>query len=183
MLHPRAFLAVIIIASLALPRTVSAGHLFIQGYYQGSHCWCEAAPYTQGWNWFPVVYVASEARECPAVSVAFRIEGVPDDPALMRRFQALGTGSSGDPFGEGIIVHGYGLVLTEVGSIGLYITTPLAPQVWSVEAPRGMPGVTSPVTELDGAPGVWEAEIGHATKIGSANPQCDACLDQRVPLP
>src|SRR5262245_3529986 len=76
------------IACIALPRTVLAGAFYIQG----QRCWCEGNTVPGHWNVFPVWFVVNDRSECDdAVSIvgaAFRIAGVPDDPALMRRFEA-----------------------------------------------------------------------------------------------
>jgi hypothetical protein len=174
MLHRRAFLATIAIVSLWLPWPVLGGALYVQG----SPCWCNGATIPQAWNTFPVAFAASELGECELVSVAFRIQGVPDDPALMRRFEPLVPGGlTGDPFGEGAIVQGLVPYPGDYpfGYITLYITTPLAPQVWSVEAPHGLAGVTTPVASFESAPGTWVAQAGYSTTIGNVNPQCDGC--------
>jgi hypothetical protein len=171
MLHRQALLATITMVSLSLPRPGLGGELYIEGY----PCWCDGATVPQAWNLFPVVYAPSQFGECDIVSAAFRLEGVPDDPALMRRFDPVVPGGlTGDPFGEGAIVRGL-VYEGPVGYVYLYITTPLAPQVWSVEAHQGLPGVTSPVAAFESAPGSWVAQTGHSTMFGNATPQCDAC--------
>lgn len=171
--HRRAFFAMITTISLSLARSVLGGVLYIQG----SPCWCDAATVPQAWNVFPVVYAPSESGECDIVSAAFRLEGVPDDPALMRRFDpVMPSGLTGDPFGVGAIVRGL-VYEGPVGYVWLYIATPLAPQVWSVEAHQGLTGVTSPVAAFESAPDAWVAQTGYSTMVGNASPQCDACAN------
>jgi hypothetical protein len=96
-------------------------------------CWCDAPPPIYLYDGFPVIYWPATRGECDVVSVAFRIEGVPGDPALERRFEMAQAGSvTGDPLGDGAIVQG--LVYERIiGFIRLSVTAPLAPQVWSVQ--------------------------------------------------
>jgi hypothetical protein len=177
MLQRRAILAIftpIAVLSLSLPGATRGGEMYIDAW----PCWCDGSTIPQSWNLFPVSYAASTFGDCQLVSVAFRLQGVPDDPALMRRFDPLIPGSViGDPFGDGAIIQNLVPVPgnTPVGYIMLFVSTALAPQVWSVEAHRGIAGFTTPVATFEDAPSTWVAQTGHSTMIGNANPNCTAC--------
>lgn|SRR5262245_14246986 len=169
-------LAIISIAALTLPQVAPAGTFYI--HHTSRSCWCDGTVVPQGWNVFSLVYAPAAFGECTFVRAAFRIQGVPDDPALMRRFDPLFPSMTvtGDPFGEGAIVEDFVAVPgdTDVGSISIYVANSLAPQAWSVEAHQGMQGTTSPVAQFEGA-AVWVPQSGRSTVVGDTSNPCDSC--------
>jgi hypothetical protein len=175
--HRRAIVVVLVMTSLVLPQDAPAGALYIDagGGGYGNPCWCDALPPITPYG-FPVIYSPATRGECDVVSVAFRIEGVPGDPALERRFEMAQAGwVTGDPFGDGAIVQGL-MYEGIIGWIRLSLTTPLLPQVWSVQPHRGIPGVTAAVAAFEGElAGPWMAQAAYSSRLSSTNPQCDAC--------
>lgn len=174
-------LATVSIAVLLMPQCVAGGTFYI-GRGIGS-CWCDGSIVSEAWNVFEVIYAPGGPRECEFARAAFRIDGVPDDPALMRRFEPRLPGiMTGDPFREGAIFDNFVPLPgdTEVGSIYIYAPPSLVPHFWSVEAPLGIEGVTSPVADFESAPGVWVPQWGRSILIGMGTP-CDACGWQPEP--
>jgi hypothetical protein len=171
--------ALIAAAWIASPRTVLAGAFYIQG----SRCWCEGYTYPQAWTTFPVWFVVDDQSECDdsvsLVGAAFRIEGLPSEPAVMRRFDPeANLDMTGDAFGDGVVFHNLDALPAEtiVGYISVYATTSLGDQVWSIEAHRGVEGATTPVAEFADARGTWIPQPGHSLAIGSNPALCETCV-------
>jgi hypothetical protein len=181
MFRTLALCAIVVIATAwaSWPGTSLAGAFHIQG----SRCWCEGNTYPQAWNVFPVWFVVGDRSECEdavsLVGAAFRIAGVPDDPALMRRFDPeANLPMTGDAFGEGVIFHNLDALPGEtiVGYIWVYVTTPLSGQTWSIEAHQGIDGVTTPVAEFANTRGTWTPQPGYSLEIGENPSVCDMCV-------
>jgi hypothetical protein len=129
------------------------------------------------WNLFPVYYIPSSQSDCAGpLRAALRIVGVPDDPSLQRRFEPVGH-ISGDVFGDGAIVSGLAPQPGElqIGTIMLYLTEPLPTQVWSLEAPIGIDGLSSAAVDFDDNPGVWVPQPTHSLTVGTPPSECDTC--------
>ena len=147
-------------------------------YIEGNRCWCATTTYLNDWNAFPVSYVPNSQSDCAnPLQAAFRIVGVPDDPALQRRFEPWAP-MEGDVFGEGARFTSLGPHPGELtlGTIRVYLTEPLPTQVWSIEAHQGIQGVITPVMEFDSPPGIWTPQAGHSLTIGTPAEACDSCL-------
>lgn len=170
------------LAVLLLPASVCGGAFYIDG--QGIDCWCDARIHPRAWNTFPVWFVPADEAECSElVGAAFRIEGVSDDPALMRRFEHIGVGTmAGDVFADGAVFRNLDPLPGEtiIGWITLYVTESLDTQVWSVEAHRGIEGTDSPVVEFGSARGEWLPQPGHSIEVASTQSQCATCEDPRL---
>lgn len=175
-------LAACAILALQLPQAAVGGSFYIRG--PGS-CWCNGTIQPQAWNHFTVAYAPGGPEECDFARAAFRIEGVPDDPALQRRFEPVFASITvtGDVFGDGAILDDFvGLPGdTDVGYIWIYAPTALAPQGWSVAAHRGIAGMGWPAADFERAPGVWVPQWSYPIVIGSSTTSCEACGWQPAP--
>jgi hypothetical protein len=165
-------LAALLLAALVLPNVARAGTFAI---FANGACPCDGTLVPQEWNLFTVYYDAAGQEECTFLRAGFRIQGVPDDPALMRRFDPQ-IPMAGDPFGQGVILGDFWAAPgdTPVGFIWIYAAMPLAPHVWSVEAHQGISGTAAPVAAFEEAPSVWVEQIAVSLVVGQSMP-CSGC--------
>jgi len=165
-------LAVLLSTLLTGPATAADGAFYISGNY----CLCATEPDLDDWNLFPVYYIPTTQSDCAdPLRAALRIVGVPDDPALQRRFDAVGS-MSGDIFGEGAIISDLGPHPGElmIGSIWVYLTAPLATQEWTIEAPIGS-GLASAAIDFATDPGVFVPQATHSLVVGIPSTECATC--------
>jgi len=170
------FILLAIHTTWSLTALAVAGTFWIQSSDAPCRCDGTVNPDLYHFKQFVVMYTPSGLQDCAVMHAAFRIQGVPDDPALLRRFVPTTSELTvtGDVFGEGAIVDMGQLPPAAVGYISLFVEKPLDPHLWSIEAHQGLEGVTTPVADFLGAPGVWVPQTGLSTLVGAPG-SCDAC--------